>query len=423
MKNNARAAALYALSLIRRDGTWPDESVRQASRGLAPRDAALCIRLVFTVLQNTALLDDRIAKHCSMPLKRLEPLVLDALRLGVCQLKLLDKIPASAAISETVELVRRRTGDYATGLCNAVLRAIDRDTIPFFPEGDTPEALALRYSHPLWLTERFVRLFGSERTEKLLSLNNTPPPLTVHANPLKTTPEELCAAFARLGGQAEPVPDVPGCLWVSGIGDVTATALWEQGHFLIADPAARKIVDLLAPCPGEHILDCCAAPGGKSFLLAFALMGQGFVSAMDLYPHKVKLLEAGIRRLGLTKKVLPMHGDATSFLTIPGYDAILADVPCSGIGVIRKKPDIRSKTPEGIAALPELQLKILQTAVKSLKPGGRLVYSTCTLLPEENEQVIQSFLRDNPGFSLVSETTLFPPESNTDGFYYAKLES
>ena len=419
---SARAAALAVLTRVRMKAAWPDAALRAAARDVPARDFPLCARLVYTVLQNRLLLDAWIARHSSLRLNKLEPAVLDALRLGICQLKLMDGIPARAAIFETVELVKSKAGGRATGLCNAVLRAVERDTTDIAPETCDVQSLSLRLSHPAWLVEKLSARYGAAETERLLLLNNTPPPLTVHVNPLRTSPEEVLAAFASLGAEAEPAAGVSGCLRVSYQGDLTRTALWTNGCILLADPAARIVVDRLAPRPGERILDCCAAPGGKAFLSAFAAQGKCRITALDVHEHKIRRLREESRRLGLENCVTAEVEDARSFQNEAGFDAVLADTPCSGTGVIRKRPDIRYKDPETLLQLPALQQSILAGAARSVRPGGRLMYATCSLLPDENEHVTTAFLAENPCFSLSEQQILWPPESGTDGFYYALME-
>ncbi len=419
----SREAALRALQVCHTQGGWADVALRRelAGAGLDSRDAALASRLVYGVEQNRLYLDHVLAPFCARGLGSLDSRTLDILRLGACQLLLLDRIPPMAAVNESVELAKRRGGRTA-GFVNAVLRNLDRsrDRLPPLPQ-DPLERLSVKYSHPLWLVKEFAFTLGAEELEELLRADNAPAPVTAQVNTRRTTAEELARRLAACGVWAEPHPWMDQCLVLEGIGDLEALPPFREGLFYIQDPAARQAVLAARPRPGERVLDLCAAPGGKTFAAALAMEDRGRVIGRDLYHRKVEALATSAARLGLTC-VETAQADATEPLE-GEFDLVIADVPCSGLGVIRKKPDIRYKDPAGFADLLPLQAAILRNAAGAVAPGGRLLYATCTLRREENQGQVERFLARRGGdFALAEQETLWPHRHGTDGFFYAVLE-
>lgn len=393
------------------------------------RDAALATRLCASVMQNRLLLDEWIGRYLKGKRSDLQPVVLDVLRLAVCQLRFFDKLPPSAVVDEAVKQTKRLANQRAAGLVNGLLRNMLRD-----PSRLTlPTDLPLRYSHPKELVELLRENVGAERLEALLESHNQAPAVCVQVNRLRTDAEALRESLAAEGMEAQPHPWLPDCLLVSG-GGIEQSAAFRDGLFYVQDPAAKLAVLALDPEPGEHILDCCAAPGGKSFAAAIRMENRGSVTACDIHPHKIQLLEAGAVRLGIDC-LSAQERDAS----VPNpewagrFDRILADVPCSGLGVIRKKPDIRYKDLGPTERLPEVQRRILEAQATHLRPGGTLVYATCTILRRENEAVVEAFLAEHSEFSVVplelpgighvesGMKTLLPCVEGTDGFFFAKL--
>ena len=428
MAADAREAALEVLTACRKADAWADGALKTVTvrSGLSPRDAALAARITYTVLQNRMLLDYHIKNLCKNP--DLEPVVLDILRIGACQILLLDRIPVSAAVNSAVELAKKHHRARAAGLINAVLRNLDRSRERL----SEPEDLSLRFSHPQWLVERCVALLGREEAIRFLAANNAPVPTTIQRNPLLCCREQL---LEELGDTHwEPHPWLEDCYEVSGTGNLEQMPSFQKGHFFVQD-AAAALVSLVAGCrPGMTVLDVCAAPGGKSFSAAIAMENRGTVLSRDIHPHKLKLIEASAKRLGITC-IQTGLADARRVdeARERAADVVICDVPCSGLGVIRKKPDIRYKDPAELTGLPPVQKQILSAAAEAVKPGGCLVYSTCTILPEENRQVVDGFLAENHRFTLepfslpspVGDTggdlTLWPQRHQTDGFYICKL--
>lgn len=423
-----RDAALRALLACRKSGAWSDGALKELLRGMERREAALASRLCYGVLQNRMLLDWQLARFTR--LEKLQPAVHEILRLALYQLTLADKIPASAAVNEAVEQTKRFANPQAARLVNAVLRnALRAQPLP------QPESLSVKYSHPQELTELFLEQFGPETTETLLKSHNEAPQTVLQINLLRTTTQEVMKALLGANVECSVHPWLPDCLTVRGTGSLEQLAAFEQGLLYVQDAAARLAVEAAGLEPDMRVLDCCAAPGGKSFAAAIAMQNRGSITSCDIHPHKLQLIERGAARLGISILQTRLQ-DASK--PVPEWenamDAVLADVPCSGLGVIRKKPDIRYKNLAQTERLPEIQLAILRQQAHYVKPGGVLLYSTCTILKRENENVVQAFLRDEPQFFAETVhfpqnsgipdgamTTLLPCTHGTDGFFICKL--
>ncbi len=408
-----RRTALEALERFRRDSAWS----RQVMDGLAEknrlsgRDRALAARLFYGVLQNMALCDFYIGCYAK---GKLEPKVRDILRLGVYQLLFMDRIPPRAAVDEAVSLCRTLGYARASGLVNAVLRRIgdNRDDLPEIPGEGTAGYLSIRWSHPRWLVEELMTLRGYEGAEAVLAADNAEPPVYVQVNTCRTTKDELMTML--------DLTETPAGLVLDRDGDFTAKDAFQKGLFYVQDPAAHAVVDAAGLRPGMRVLDACAAPGGKSFAAAIAMVDQGSVTARDILAKKLALVAEGAERLGLSC-IECVPGDARD---IDGgdYDVVFADLPCSGLGVIRKKPDIRYRDPEELDRLPELQEELLDHIAIAVRPGGKLIYSTCTWRERENGAVAEAFLRTHPQFTKTLERTFWPDRDGTDGFYLCRME-
>lgn len=437
---SAREAALLTLVAMERQKAWSNGHLKKVmqNEGLDRRDAALATRLCFGVLQNKMLLDYYIQNFSTMKLRKMESKVLANLRLGLYQMLFMTKIPVNAAVSEAVELTKKHCKNpRAGGMVNGILRNLARhlDELPTIDRTDAVDYLSLLYSHPRWLTEAFAERLSPEETEELLRWDNSEPPVTVQVNTCRAAVQEVAASLQEEGVSVEAHPWLPDCLVLSATGDLAQRKAYTEGLLYAQDPAARLAVLAAGLHPGDKVLDACAAPGGKSFAAAMVMKDQGEIHACDLYAHKKTLIEAGARRLGLTtitaqvadgKKPHPGWEEA--------FDAVIADVPCSGLGVIRKKPEIRYKTEEELEGLPAIQADILSNVSRYVRPGGVLLYSTCTLRQEENENVAQGFLTSHPDFSLEGfhlpgpmgdvaegQCTLWPQRLGTDGFFLAKF--
>ena len=437
---DAREAAMLALNACQRQGGWSDGALKKqlSAAELSGRDAALATQLCFGVLQNQMLLDFYLAKFSNIPLKRMEGKVVQTLRLGAYQMLFLTRIPHSAAVNSAVALVKAHCKNpRAAGMVNGILRSMERSlqNMPVIPQGDPVAYLSTLYSHPEWLVKEFILSLGEEETAQLLAADNSQPPTAVMVNTTRTTVEALKAMLEADHVEAEPHPWLENCLLLSRTGDLERLEAFQQGLFYVQDPASRLSVLAAGAKPGMRVLDCCAAPGGKSFAAAIAMENQGEIVSCDLHPHKKKLIQAGADRLGLTI-ITPKTADGKVFRPEweSAFDLVLVDAPCSGLGVIRKKPDIRYKDPAPLADLPAVQLDILRNAARYVRPGGTLMYSTCTLLYRENGEVVETFLAENKAYKAETFTlpgpigpvqsgsvTLWPHRLGTDGFFISKM--
>ena len=421
----ARAAAAYVLSRCRRFDAWSQQTIQAAREkfSLNEREAALCSRLCLSVLQNAALCDFYIDQYSSIPAAKLEPQVLDALRLGTVQILFMDKIPPSAAVDQAVEQVKR-SGSKAHSLVNAVLRRIaaEGSGLPEIPGQGTAKELATRYSHPLWLCEKLVEEYGYDFAKGFLAESNREPVLTVSVNLCRTDAVSYAKRLTDAGYTARVSPLSPVSVEIKGSGSIAALPGFKSGDFFVQDAAAAMAVISAAPKPGMCVLDTCAAPGGKSLLCAALMGNQGEILACDLHGKKLARVEENAARMGFDIiRTSPMDAGAPTETLKDAFDLVLADVPCSGMGVIRKKPEIRYKDKEELRRLPEVQLRILRGAAACVRPGGALVYSTCTVFREENEDVVGKFLKENRAFSLAEMRTIWPQEFGTDGFFYCRM--
>ena len=431
----ARETALNALIACRKEGAWSNGVLKEYVERdrLDSRDAGLAARLCYGVLQNQARLDFYLKQLLTGKLKDLHPVVRDILHLGLYQIYELDKIPDSAAVNESVSLAKKYSRNpKAASLVNGVLRSAVR-TKGSLKE---PVSYAEKYSHPEELISLLKSNLPKGKLEPMLIADNAAPEMVVQVNTLRITAAALMQRLEKDGISAKPHAWMQNCLVLSGTGNLEKLDTFRDGLFYVQD-AASKLSVLCARLPetGARVLDCCAAPGGKSFAAAIAMDGNGNITSCDVHAHKAALIENGASRLGLTG-VKAMQQDATAPVEAwhDAMDAVICDVPCSGLGIIRKKPDIRYKNLKEMEALPQLQLQILKNQASYVKKGGTLLYSTCTVLRRENEDVVNAFLAENQDFYTEplplpevfpkNETgmlTLIPGEFDTDGFFICRL--
>ena len=432
----ARETALNALIACRKEGAWSNGVLKEYIRRdrLMPRDAALASRLCYGVLQNRQKLDFYLKQLLTGKQNRLHPVVRDILHLGLYQMLEMTKIPVSAAVNESVELTKKYCPNpVAAKLVNGVLRNADRRKGTL----EEPVKLSDRYSHPESLIQLLRSYVGEELLEPMLRANNEAPDITIQVNTLKTDAETLTRALETQGVIVQPHSWMENCLVLRSTGALENLEVFRQGHFYVQDPAAKLSV-LCAQLPQRedfYLLDCCAAPGGKSFAAAMAMGGKGHITSCDIHAHKTELIAKGASRLGLTNMTVCQQDASQPVSEWMGQmDAVIADVPCSGYGIIRKKPDIREKDPDTMVSLPALQLAILNNQAKYVKKGGLLLYSTCTLVRRENEGVVEKFLKANPDFCTeklplpanfpTNESgmlKLVPGQYDTDGFFICRL--
>ena len=430
----AREVALRALVACEQQGAWSDGFLKKTLRsaGLDSRDAALATRLCFGVLQNQLLLNDYLSRLSTVKLEKMEPAIRNILQLGAYQVLFLDRVPDHAAVSEAVDMARKSSRNpRSAGLVNGVLRSLIRQKDSLEP----PKDPAIRYSHPQWLYQAFCQRLGREEAAALMATNNGEPPTCAQVNTTKATVEEVTDSLQAEGVEVQPHPWLPDCLLLSHTGSLEELTAFQEGLFYIQDAAAKLAVLAADPRRDMAVLDACAAPGGKSFAAAVAMGDRGEVVSCDIHPHKEKLIQAGAARLGLTCiRTEVLDGKSCKEEFLDSFDLVIADVPCSGLGIIRKKPDIRYKAPKPLENLPQVQAAILDNVARYVRPGGVLLYATCTLLERENEGVVREFLDrckdftperfQLPGGFEDAETgmvTCWPHRHDTDGFFFAKL--
>lgn len=431
---SGRDTALQALMACRKEGAWSNGILKEYTfrAHLDKRDSALASRLCYGVLQNRILLDFYLEQLLTGKVKDLHPVVRDILHLGLYQILLLDRIPDAAAVNEAVTQAKKYCKwRSASGLVNGVLRNAIRKKDGLH----RPEDLSRRYSHPQKLLDLLKQDLGEDALEPMLKANNDIPPTVVQVNTLRTDSVNLTKRLESEGVTVQPHSWLPDCLILTGTGDLEKLPSFREGLYYVQDGASKLSV-LCGQIPeNSRVLDCCAAPGGKSFAAAIAMNGTGQIISCDLHSHKIPLIEKGAGRLGfanITARVQNAGEENPEWLE--KMDAVIADVPCSGYGIIRKKPDIRYKDPDAMEALPALQGEILNRQAAYVKHGGLLLYSTCTLLRRENQEVVEKFLNTHGDFhreplplpeglpdGSSGMLTLIPGKYDTDGFFICRM--
>lgn len=433
---SARQAAFEALLKIQKEGAYSNlvvDATLKENEHFDERDKAFFSNLVYGTLDRLILIDYNLSMYLNQPVRKLKPELHTILRLGTYQLLFLDKVPSRAAVNESVNLAKVNKSAFAASLVNAVLRRVADNGLKL-PEGseNDPDYLAIKYSCPEWLISMWIEAYGFDNAIALAEKALEAAPVVVKVNTLKTTVDDLIWKLAEEGVVAEKSTKFPDSLVLNNTGAVEELLAYQEGLFHAQDFASQICCKALDAKPGETVFDLCSAPGGKAFTIAQSMQNTGCVRAFDIYQSRVDLIKNGAKRLGLDN-VYTYLSDATIFNENYGMaDRVLCDVPCSGLGIIRRKPEIRFKKSAEIDNLPEIQYSILCNAIKYLKDGGRLVYSTCTLNPKENDEICNRFLEEHPEFEAVkvlpelrrySENdkylTLMPHIHSTDGFFVA----
>jgi 16S rRNA (cytosine967-C5)-methyltransferase len=442
---SVRELAMNALVRVEQEQAFSNLVLNQLMKkhDLPRSDAGLVTELVYGTIQRMNTLDYYMSQFLSKGTKKLEPWVRQLLRLSFYQIVFLDRIPPHAAVNEAVTIAGKRGHKGISGMVNAVLRnALRNPELLQIPKGLRPvEEISLAYSHPQWLVRRWLRQFGEETTRLLCESNNQPPSSSIRVNRIRTTTEALTSALREQGYEPAQSMLAPDGLTVEGGGNMAHASGFEQGLYSIQDESSMLVAEMLMPESGMRVLDCCAAPGGKTTHIAEKMKDQGEIIACDIHEHKKKLIEAQAERLGL-QSIHAETQDARQLAQLykpESFDRILLDAPCSGFGVIRRKPDLKwTKTEADIMAIAGVQRELLDEVAALLKPGGVLVYSTCTLDPEENEQMVERFLNEHADYSLDARAMdrlpslserfiapgmlrLLPHQYNSDGFFIAAL--
>lgn len=402
-----REVAMQVLLKVELNESFSGLALNQAlnDAALSRQDAGLATELAYGTIQRLNTIDYALSGRVKGWPSKVEPWVRALLRLSYYQLRWLTRVPAHAAVAEAVNIAKRRGHAGIAGLVNGVLRGIIREGIspPLPPKLSPAERISLAHSHPVWLVQRWIDAYGEETAEKICAANNEPPRASARVNPLRSNRDELLAAMNESGLTVQASRLSAQGIVAEKAGNLVHTDWYNDGSITIQDESSMLVAAVANPQPGMSVLDCCAAPGGKSTHLAELLRNKGKVLANDVHFHKEALIQQQADRLGLTC-VETMVSDALELpdrLHAGSFDVVLLDAPCSGLGVIRRKPEIKwNKTPEDVASLADLQYRLLDRVKSLVKPGGTLVYSTCTIAPEENERTIDRFLQDNPSFKL-----------------------
>ena len=415
----ARACAYAVIRRVFEQGAYADRALHAEAAGLGARDRSLATALAYGVVQRRATLDHVAAALSSRPPERLDPPVLAAVRLGLLQLLFLDGIAEHAAVNESVELAKRGARS-AGGLVNAVLRRATREGRGIVErlEDTTPAGAAVKHSVPSWLAELWFAELGPADARALLAVVNRPAEAALRVNALLATPDSV---LERLPVAARPAPGLPEGLVLEGPFDAHGSELFAAGAIMPQSRGSMLVSRELAPEPGERILDLCAAPGAKTTHMAALLDGCGSLRAVERNPRRADGLRRTVARMG-AEIVTVAQDDATAPAPAPGYDRVLVDPPCSGLGTLQSRPDLRWRAaPERIAELADLQSAILAAGARATRSGGTLVYSVCTISRAEGEGVIERLLDRQPGWTLERRLQTRPDVDGTDGFFVARL--
>lgn len=414
-KQTARGIALEALYAVEQDKAFSNIALNKVLEKYQPEkiDRGFITELVYGTLRTLNTLDWILNQYLKKPVDDLPVWIKSILRMGVYQLFYMEKVPDSAACNESANLAKKHGHAGTVKLVNGVLRNIarNREQIKFPDINSNPVlGLAIKYSHPEWLVKRWIEEYGVQGAEDFCRANNEIPPNSIRTNTLKTTREELVQILAGEDIDAVPGRFAPETLVIDGFRSVGHIEAHRTGLFMVQDESSTLVGRTVKPAPGDFVIDACSAPGGKSTHMAQLMNNEGRIISADVHPHKMRLIKENADRLGV-KIIEPVVLDATELHKMyeGKADCILVDAPCSGLGVLRRRPEIRwRKTNAQINELSQLQAEILASAAKCLKPGGTLVYSTCTVTHEENIDVIMDFLNNNDEFSLDSLTGILP---------------
>ncbi|MGI6092794.1 MAG: 16S rRNA (cytosine(967)-C(5))-methyltransferase RsmB [Veillonellaceae bacterium] len=438
---NAREIALKIINDVTTNDAYANIALTRElnKHKLTDQDRRFVTELVYGTIKAGKTLDYIVSHYINRPMKKVPQIIQDILRMGVYQIFFLSKVPVSAACNQAVELTKKYGHSGTVKFVNAVLRSAGRnpDKVAYPDVNTNPvQYLSLKYMHPEWIISRWIKRFGLEATESLCQINNVTPPLSIRTNTLKITRSALINVLEEEGVVCEPSKLTPEGIICHQYPSLGTLRPLQQGFFQVQDESSMLVAHILNPQPGEYIIDACGAPGGKSTHIAALMENKGTVISTDIYDHKLALTRENAERLGI-KIIETLAIDATKLSSHYSLkaDKVLVDAPCSGLGVLRRKPDSRwRKTESMINDLPKLQKAILNSAADCVKPGGTLVYSTCTIEPEENQNVVHAFLSSRtdfklddisdciPGKSLSSKMIqLLPHVDHVDGFFIARM--
>lgn len=403
------------------------------SSDVSASDKAFISRLFYGVIERKATLDYIISLYSSKPIQKLDTVILETLRMGIYQLLYMDSVPDNAAVNESVELVKQLGKKSAAPFVNAVLRSFIRDDKKFVLPKDRIQKFCVEYSCSADLVKKLIDQYGEDKASEFLKRSLEPHKLYLRVNNTKTDCDSLIADFSMNGVSVKKCTLLDNCLEAEPFGSVENNELFKKGYYHVQDLSSQLCCAALEPKKGEKILDICSAPGGKAFTVTEITGDECELYACELHDKRVKLIRNGAERLGL-KSIKALQNDAKVYNeSFPKFDKILCDVPCSGTGVIRSKPEIKYADLKKFEGLPKIQYDILDMASKYLKVGGELVYSTCTVLKEENELVIDRFLKENKNFEGVSfltdigapfggyKASIIAESFDCEGFFISKI--
>ena len=433
---NARKTALTALVKIDVEQAYSNIALNNAIKNsqLNAIDSSFCSALVYGVLERKITIDYIISQYSKIQINKINKTVLNILRLGIYQIIFMDKVPNSAAVNESVKLARLKKQDNATGFINGILRNLTRAKNPIkLPDkSNMLQHLSIKYSFPESIINLWIKEYGQEITLDILKSIEGRPPIAIRVNTTLCTKEKLMNRLTDKDIEIEEVPFLEDALWVSHTGSIEDLEEFKRGLFFVQDTASQLLCKIANPKKNQVVTDVCAAPGGKTFNLSVLLNNTGKIYSYDLFDHKIELIRKTAKRLKL-KNIECKVRDAQKSKNGEKSNVVLCDVPCSGLGIIRRKPEIRYKEDLGVDTLPKIQYEILCNSKHLVAKGGILIYSTCTLNRAENNDIAKKFLAQNKDFikqkiSLPkeikrtikeedNEITLFPFENNTDGFY------
>ncbi len=432
---NARSFVLELLIKMENNSAYSnillDEKLSKSA--FSHQDKKFASALFYGVIERKITLDEVIKKYSNKHISTLSVPVRQILRMGIYQLLYMDSVPESAAVNESVNLAKTNKNPAISGFVNGLLRSFLRDNLQIPTGRNFAENLSFQYSCPVWLVEKWLAEYGKNVAVSMLETSVGRAPITVKVNNLLTNDDELIGKLAQEDVVAVKSKFADNALEIVSGSSFIQSEAHKKGLFHVQDLSSQLTCLALEPSAGETVLDICSAPGGKTFTIAELMDNEGEIFAFDLHEKRVKLVLTGCKRLGISCIKGSANNGKIFNEQIPKADKILCDVPCSGLGVIRRKPEIKYKNPDDFAGLPEIQYEILSTSAKYLKVGGELIYSTCTLSRAENDEVIDRFLAENPNFEGVKifpergkpfgdfKVTITPEAFNSDGFFLAKI--
>ncbi|WP_195572965.1 16S rRNA (cytosine(967)-C(5))-methyltransferase RsmB [Paenibacillus sp. 1001270B_150601_E10] len=449
-RRSAREVALDVLVQVDKEQAYSNLQLNEALKEarLERVDAGLATELVYGTIQRLSTLDGVLEQKVNKGIRKLKPWMRNLLRMSLYQLHYLDRIPDHAVVNEAVTIAKRRGQQAMAGFVNGVLRAVMREPELWEAKKDMSpaERIAWEHSHPVWLVQEWIKEYGAEETESICEANNEPPHTSVRVNPLRSKRDVIMEEMKAQGIFVKPSDLSKDGIVGIGTGNLAFSSWYKDGKISMQDESSMLVVEAVRPEPGMRVLDCCAAPGGKSMHIAERMGNHGEVMSNDLHAHKMALIQDQAGRLGLSA-IQTMNVDASklgSHLEAQSFDVVLLDAPCSGFGVIRRKPDLKwRKTAQDVHDIAKLQHELIREAAKLVRPGGRLVYSTCTIEPKENGEVVKQFIKKHSEWRLDDSwkaalpqdklsmalkrsdegmLQVLPHDADSDGFFIACLE-